>query len=240
MKIDKNINLKELGQGGGGSWTFDGISESFDSHVQKSVPFYNEGHDLICRYSDFFLNGPSIIYDIGSSTGILLRKLLNFNLNKSKIEVVGIEPVLDMVNYSLKKNSDPRGSFICDEIINVELKPAALIISYYTIQFINPNIRQKVLDKIYQSLNWGGAFIIFEKVRSPDARFQDYSNQVYSDYKLQQGFTEKEIINKSRSLKGVLEPFSEKGNIDMLKRAGFVDICCIFKWVNFAGFLAIK
>ena len=48
------------------------------------------------------------------------------------------------------------------------------------------------------------------------------------------------IINKSRSLKGVMEPFSTKGNMDMLKRAGFKDILTVFKYGFFEGFLAIK
>ena len=82
--------------------------------------------------------------------------------------------------------------------------------------------------------------MIFEKVRGSDARFQDYAAQIYTDFKLMNGFTESEIIHKTRSLKGVMEPFSEEANIDMLKRAGFKDIQIIFKWVCFEGFLAIK
>ena len=82
--------------------------------------------------------------------------------------------------------------------------------------------------------------MIFEKVRAPDARFQDINNQIYVDFKLLNGFTEEEIINKSRSLKKVLDPFSSKGNIELFQRAGFVDINTIFKWVCFEGFLLIK
>ena len=55
-----------------------------------------------------------------------------------------------------------------------------------------------------------------------------------------QGYSYDEIIGKSRSLKGVLEPFSTQGNIDLAKRAGFKDITTIFKYVCFEGFIAIK
>ena len=82
--------------------------------------------------------------------------------------------------------------------------------------------------------------LFFEKVRAPDARFQDMTTTMYNDFKLNQGFNEKEILNKTKSLKGVLEPFSSKANIQLLKRAGFKDIMCIFKFINFEGFLAIK
>ena len=60
------------------------------------------------------------------------------------------------------------------------------------------------------------------------------------EYKLEQGYSADEIIAKAKSLKGILEPFSTEGNVDMLKRAGFVDILSIQKYMNFEGFLAIK
>jgi len=81
---------------------------------------------------------------------------------------------------------------------------------------------------------------LFEKVRAPDARFQDYMGQVYKEFKLENGFTAEQILNKERSLKGTLEPFSEEGNLTLLREAGFTDIMSVFKWACFEGFLAIK
>ena len=81
---------------------------------------------------------------------------------------------------------------------------------------------------------------MFEKVRAPDARFQDIINTLYLNYKLDQGYTGDNIVSKMMSLKGVLEPFSTQGNIDLLKRAGFLDIVSVQKYLSFEGFLAIK
>ena len=63
-------------------------------------------------------------------------------------------------------------------------------------------------------------------------------SSLYTDYKLDNGYKPDEIIAKSRSLKGVLDPFSSQGNIDLLKRAGFVDIMTVMKYICFEGFLA--
>ena len=49
---------------------------------------------------------------------------------------------------------------------------------------------------------------MFEKVRAPDARFQDMMGLIYNDYKIEQGYSPNEIIEKSKSLKGIMEPFS--------------------------------
>jgi tRNA (cmo5U34)-methyltransferase len=63
---------------------------------------------------------------------------------------------------------------------------------------------------------------------------------IYTDFKIEQGYNADEIVSKTRSLKGVLEPFSTQGNLELLKRAGFVDVMTIMKYVCFEGFLAIK
>ena len=135
-----------------------------------------------------------------------------------------------MINYANlhltenKKNI----SFKHANINSVQLKKSDLVVCYYTIQFISPSERQQVIDKLFESLNWGGALIMFEKVRAPDARFQDIINTLYLNYKLDQGYSGENIISKMMSLKGILEPFSTQGNIDLLKRAGFEDIVSIF------------
>ena len=138
------------------------------------------------------------------------------------------------------KISNKKLELINQDVVNYDFEKNDFLISFFTIQFIHPKHRQDLINKIYNSLNWGGAFLFFEKVRYNDARFQDIFTTLYNDYKLIMGYSPDEIINKTRSLKGILEPFSTKGNLDMLKRAGFVDITSIIKDISFEGFLAIK
>ena len=211
----------------------------FDAHVSKSIPLYQEGHNLILGLSDYFLNEDSICYDLGSSTGTLLQKISEHS--SKNLRLVGIDEESDMIIEAKKKCSHIANiEFIESRLIDFEYEKSDLIISYYTMQFTAQKERQIIFDNIYNSLNWGGAFIFFEKVRAPDARFQDIMTGVYNDYKLDQGYTPTEICNKSRSLKGVLEPFSVAGNKALLERAGFVDYMSIMQYANFEGFLAIK
>lgn len=115
-----------------------------------------------------------------------------------------------------------------------------MVISYYTLQFILHSVRQQLVNRIYDSLAWGGAFFVFEKTRGPDGRFQDMNTHVYNEYKINKGYSPSEIFSKSRALTGVLEPFSDKGNLDMFKRAGFKDIQYIFTNICFKGWICIK
>ncbi len=223
------------------NWSFSGeTSKSFDQHVSKSVPLYNEGHDLVCKLSDFFLRPDSLCYELGCSTGTLTVKLAERNKHKENVKVIGIDKEVGMFDEANKKKGDLNVEFLCDDILQYELEQADLIVCYYVVQFIRPSERQRLLDKIYESLKWGGALILFEKVRACDARFQDITTSLYNEFKLGNGYSSDQIIAKSRSLKGILEPFSTNGNMDLMKRAGFVDIITMMKYITFEGFLAIK
>jgi tRNA (cmo5U34)-methyltransferase len=222
------------------NWKFNGsMVEHFEEHVSKSVPLYAEGHELIMKLSDYFVKDDSICYELGSSAGTLINKLAQYHEFR-EAKFIGIEIEKDMVKKANELYKSSNLSFACDDMTTMTLEKSDLIVSYYTIQFIHPKLRQELINKIYDSLNWGGAFIMYDKVRANDARFQDIISNLYMEYKLDQGYAPKEIIAKAKSLKGVLEPFSTEGNIEMLKRAGFVDILSVQKYMNFEGFLVIK
>lgn len=224
-------------------WTFGGeIPKFFESHVSKSVPQYAEGHDITLALSDYFVKEDSVCYELGSSTGALTRKLSQ--RHPASVKWIGIDVEKNMVeqaqNYLVDLPTIKNIEYLVDDAVHFPYQKSDLIVAYYTVQFIPPRVRQELFNRIYQTLHWGGAFIMFEKVRAPDARFQDICSSLYVDYKLSKGYAGGEIVAKAKSLKGVLEPFSTDGNIDALKRAGFTDLMSIFKYVCFEGFLCIK
>lgn len=236
MSVGHNIKTENAG------WTFGGsVPDTFVEHIKVSVPNYTSGHDLICQLSDFFVMKDSVCYEIGTSTGELLRKLAEHNAAKPDVQWYGYDVEDAMIDAAKRHCAGVPNITIANEDIRItELEKSDFIVSYYTMQFIQPRYRQEVFNKIYESLNWGGAFIIYEKVRGPDARFQDILTQLYNDFKLRNGFEYEEIVEKTRSLKGVLEPFSTQGNLDLLERAGFKDVMSVQKYLCFEGFLAVK
>jgi tRNA (cmo5U34)-methyltransferase len=195
---------------------------------------------LAAQLSDYYIKDDSIVYDLGCSTGSFLKSLAIRHQNKSKIKLIGLDIVKQMINYAKKNNGDKKINFQKKDFTTVNFKKSDLIISFYTMQFIKPKKRQELINKIYKSLNWGGAFFLIEKVRSYDARTQDQLTCIYEEFKINNNFTLKEIVNKKQSLKGVLEPFSSLANFKILKRAGFKDVSTVAKFICFEFFLAIK
>ena len=120
------------------------------------------------------------------------------------------------------------------------MKKSDYIISHYTLQFIRQNLRLKILKKIYNSLNPGGGFVLFEKVYANNSRFEKIFSDMLVDFKSKNNFSEKEIINKNKAIRGILEPLTTRQNIINLKKAGFKNNQIIHQDINFIGILSIK
>lgn len=235
LKIDNDIFQKNQ------EWSFSNkIAPKFDAHIKKSIPFYPEYQWLCNEISDYFVKDNSVIYDIGCSTGSFTKQMSLRHKNKKKVKFYGIDVVPEMIKFAKKNSRQKNITYLLKDINKQKFLKSDFVISFYTLQFIKQKYRQKIINNIYKSLNWGGGFFFAEKVRSYDARTQDMNNEVYKEWKLHQGFSDTEINSKTKSLKGILDPFSSKGNLEMLKRAGFKDISVIAKFVSFEIVLAIK
>ncbi|WP_218137032.1 methyltransferase domain-containing protein [Paraburkholderia lycopersici] len=155
---------------GNASWSFGGdTSRHFEAHVSKSVPRYADGHRIVLGLSDFFVKRDSVCYEIGCSTGTLTRQLAQ--CHAGTVRWVGIDIEANMIDqakrYLTQVSPQPDNvQYLVGDALSFEYEPSDLIVAYYTVQFIAPRVRQQLLDRIYQSLNWGGAFLLFERVRT--------------------------------------------------------------------------
>ena len=240
--LGKNICMSN------GRWSFaDSTPIDFSSHIQRSVPGYNEGHRIIIKLSDYFLKDKSTCLELGVSTGALIKKIAkyHYDLGNHNIEWIGIDKVqemLDQARTEINKYDDrlKNINLILGDLINFKFCKSDLIISYYTIQFIETRYREDIIRSIYQSLHKGGGFIWFEKVYASESFFQDILNTLYQNYKQSEGHTPSQILEKINSLKGVLVPLSSDENIELLRISGFTSIQPIYQNLSFQGILAIK
>jgi len=234
-KVDNNISMVTSG------WSFANIEKKFDNHIKKSIPYYEDIHNITIKISEFFNIDHSIFLDIGCSTGTLLKKFAKKYPKKNyKTKFIGIDSVASMIKEAKRINHDNRIKYINKSIENTNLKDINFISSIFTIQFVPLSKRQKIFNKIYKSLNKGGAFIMFEKVKAENGYLQEIYDGIYEDFKLQNHFTESEIIQKSLSLRGKMITNTSQENIEHLKKSGFKKINRIFKWFCFEGICCIK
>lgn len=221
-------------------WTFksEQIANEFNEHVEKSVPFYKEIHKIVKIIGGFFVEDNTNVYDIGSSTGNLLKGMSN--ILKRNANYIGIDNSIYMNQVAMKDIESDNIKIISEDVQDFKFTNASYITSILTLQFINIEDREKTLKNVYQGLNKGGAFILVEKVNGEFVQSHEIMNQIYHDFKLENGLTYEEVIKKSQSIRGVLKPLTLNQNKNMLEEAGFKDIDTWFKWNNFVGIIAVK
>jgi tRNA (cmo5U34)-methyltransferase len=130
--------------------------------------------------------------------------------------------------------------FINTDFLEYDLSSSQAIVANYTVQFIRPLKREKLIKKIYDSLNENGIFLMSEKLITEHKKLNKIMIDIYYEYKKKMGYSEFEIAQKREALENVLIPYTMQENIEMLKNAGFKDIEVIFRWNNFATFIAFK
>src|SRR5574344_1800502 len=216
------------------------VASVFNDMLDRSVPFYKEMQRLSIVFANNFLENGSRVYDLGCSTATTLIELSK-NCNKD-LKLIGIDNSKAMLERANNK-SKAFGvdiKFICNDIFDVDLKDAKVIFSNYTLQFIRPLQREKLVKKIYDGLTEGGVFIFSEKLVSQNSILNKQLIDEYYSFKKEHGYSAFEIYQKRAALENVLIPYTEDENNKMIKDAGFSHCEMIFKWVNFATFIAIK
>jgi tRNA (cmo5U34)-methyltransferase len=216
----------------------------FDDMLNRSIPFYKETLRLSASFLLKNIKNNAIVYDIGSSTGEFVNVLCNMNEINSKfnLQITAIDSSKSMIDKSKQKFSKLgfNVEFINGDITSYNLKVCNGIVMNYTLQFIPIKDRNKVIENIFNSLQKGGVFIFSEKVvHNNDSLSKDYVKEYYN-FKNNNGYSDKEILNKQKSLQNILTPLTYEQNKKMLVDVGFKNIDCLFKWVNFATFIAIK
>jgi tRNA (cmo5U34)-methyltransferase len=216
------------------------VASVFDDMLSRSVPFYEEMLHLTTSFGLKYLNSNDRVYDLGCSTASTLIYLAKHS--KVDLELIGIDNSSAMLQRASNK-AKAFGidiAFLEDDFFDVELQKSKLIIANYTLQFIRPLKREELIKKIFDSLEDGGIFIFSEKVITEDKVLNKYFIDEYYTFKKNQGYSEFEIAQKREALENVLIPYSYDENKQMIIDAGFKQFDCIFKWINFATFIAIK
>ena len=215
------------------------VASVFDDMISRSVPFYKQNLALISSLIHRLAKNKASICDLGCSTASLLLEL--YRLNPS-FRLVGVDNSAAMIENARRK-SEAFGAnieFIEADLNEFELIKSDIFISNYTLQFIRPPQRQNLVQKIYESLNERGFFVMSEKILFEDKLLAKTMIDIYASFKQTQGYTRLEIAKKKEALENVLVPYTEKENVAMLEAAGFKKVQSFFKWANFESFIAFK
>lgn len=224
-----------------GKWSFDNeVTSVFEDMLERSIPQYRLMRRMVHRFMMEYAKPNEYILDLGCSRGGAFEEVVE-ELPLSYF--LGVDASGSMIREAKKRYSgyehvkiqqfDLRNGFPIQE-------NACVILSVLTLQFIPIEYRQTVIEQAYEALNQGGSLIVVEKVLGNTARLDQLLVKLYYEMKVGNGYTQESIQTKRKSLEGVLVPVTAKWNEELLRQAGFHQIDCFWRCLNFAGWIAIK
>ena len=215
----------------------------FDDMLERSIPLYREIQRMIGEISADFATPGSQIFDLGCSTGTTLVTI--DRAVACDVSLVGIDSSPAMLREARHKferdGMRHRFRLLCGDLgQDTPVADASVVVMAWTLQFIRPVDRERVIGDIARGLSKGGCLILTEKVSSRDSRLHRFFIRNHFEFKRQHGYTDIEIAQKREALENVLIPYHEAENRELLLRNGFAACDTFFRWYNFCGILAVK
>lgn len=222
------------------------VAEVFDDMLVRSIPMYLEQQDMIRDLASRFWSPGTTIYDLGCSTATTLCNIGRVTAKPCRL--VGFDnsrAMLDQAQLKIRKEGlencvSVRFADFDAEVEGIKLENASVVTMCWTLQFVRPLNRERVIQWIYDSLVPGGALIVTEKILASNPRMNRLFIELYYDFKKRNKYSPVEIRRKREALENILIPYRTSENIELFRKNGFEAVETFFQWYNFVGYLCVK
>lgn len=246
----------------------DRVAGVFSDMIKRSVPGYAQILSLLPTLARYFGNEKAHYYDLGCSLGAGMvaiaegLKELKGHSSNAIFQIHGIDnsqamidrarPLIDQytIGNSARTSaqhdaqhsaeSNIQMDLQCADINNLTLQTSALVLMNFTLQFIQLDHRDQLIENIYKALCHGGALVLSEKIRLDDEATHQTLIELHHQFKSDQGYSQLEISQKRDAIENVLIPETLSVHTERLKQAGFRIVTPWLQNLQFVSILAIK
>ncbi len=215
------------------------VTRVFQDMITRSVPGYELLLQMIALYASVFVRDKSNIYDLGCSLGGVSR-LIAEQTRKLDCAIIAVDNSPSMIRKCQQFGESGNIDWRCDDIQNIEISNASMVVLNLTLLFIDRDQRQSLITGIARGLNEGGVLVLSEKVLLDPELENQRMVQLHQAFKKMRGYSDLEISQKRTALENVLLPDSQAMHQQRLKQAGFSEVYQCFRCFNFVSYLAIK
>jgi tRNA (cmo5U34)-methyltransferase len=225
-------------------WQFDGsVTDVFDNMLSRSIPQYEVMREAVFELGSRFVKPHTSIVDLGCSRGEALAPFVRTFGASNRF--IGVEVSPTMLGAVRERFARPiKDGFVdirdLDLRTHYPLEKASVTLAVLTIQFTPIEYRQRIVKTIFEHTLPGGAFLFVEKVLASTAQLDELFVERYHAMKARNGYSTEQIERKRLALEGVLVPVTARWNEDLLRDAGFRQIECFWRWLNFAGWVGVR
>ena len=215
----------------------------FPDMIRRSVPGYGQILGMLGVIAERHLRHGAHVYDLGCSLGAVGLALAG-QLPKDAFSLTGVDlspAMVERARQTLEHECPDHAIEVIEgDIRHLDYRPSGMIVLNFTLQFLAPEDRDGVLEKLYQALEPGGVLILSEKIKAGDEQDNAWLVERYHDFKRANGYSDLEISQKRNALENVLVPDTLEQHHQRLARVGFARSLTWFQYLNFASMVAFK
>jgi tRNA (cmo5U34)-methyltransferase len=225
-------------------FSFDGqVAGVFTDMIERSVPGYRSIITMIETLTEHYAQPGSTLYDLGCSLGASTLSMRR-GVIVDDCRIVAVDSSESMIERCREAVADDSHTTAvetaCADIRQVDIKDASVVVLNFTLQFIPPDERRTLLEKIHAGKRDGGVLILSEKVRFEDPHLDELLSDIHHDFKRAHGYSDLEISQKRTALENVLVPETIAVHRERLTEAGYSSVDVWFQCFNFMSMLAVK
>jgi len=216
---------------------FGNVSKKYDSQREYLIPCFNDFYTACLPLVKSLTHAKKVL-DIGAGTGLFTQFIydINPNLHFTLTDLSG-----QMLNVA-RERFDGETNF---EYIELDFSKDALpgkydiIISGLAIHHLDDAAKAKLYKNIFQVLNDGGLFINADQVAGKNVLFDSLYKYYWRETVSHSGLDHEALVQAfERTKLDKLAPLDTQ--LKMLEKAGFNEVDCIYKNMNFAVFGGFK
>lgn len=221
----------------------DSVANVFPDMIQRSVPGYSAILSMIGDIAGQYAQEDSTCYDLGCSLGAATLAMRH-SIKANNCRIVSIDNSEAMVTRCRRIIDEDTQTvpvdIHCADIQTITIEKASIVVLNFTLQFIEPQARQSILQHIYNGLLPGGILILSEKVHFDTPPHQTLMTDLYHNFKRVNGYSDLEIAQKRSALEDVLRSDSIDTHRQRLSDCGFSSADVWFQCFTFCSLIAIK
>ena len=231
-----------------GPWEFNTeVAAVFEDMLERSIPDYEKMRLASCAIAAPALrDDEGRVLDLGCANGMALSRLDTYTACEGSHihRLVGLDVSAAMLEKAEERfKGDDRYHFLNHDLKTHFPFPDAsfdVVMCVLTLQFLPIVHRLRIMDEINRILVPGGRLVFVEKILGFGNLLDQDMVDIYHEHKRDMGYTEEQIERKRLSLEGVMTPISASWNEELLEKAGFIHKDVFWRWMNFAGWIAVK
>lgn len=220
------------------------VASVFTDMINRSVPGYATILSMIGVLAARYCRPGTRIYDLGCSLGGASLAMAH-QIEHQDYELLAIDNSEAMVTRlnAMVQTDEHEGlpiRVLCEDVCETQINNASVVVLNFTLQFIAPQKRQGLIQKIADGMSPGGILILSEKIRFADDDMNELFVDLYHQFKQAQGYSEMEVAQKRAALENVLIPETIDAHKTRLQSAGFQSCDVWFQCFNFCSMVAVR